>query len=149
MVALARFLGCLLFPGVRMATGMAVRWEAVRRVVLRRDDHRCVRCGREACDVHHRQPKGMGGTSNEEVAFGLANLISLCRECHSFVHANPLEAYKTGYLVHSWDDPETIAVLTKSWGTVSFRSDGSSESTGVCDLFLCYQDAPRDTSHQR
>lgn len=78
----------------------------------------------------------MGGTSNEEVAYGMANLISLCRACHSHVHANPIDAYQTGYLVHSWDDPETIAVLTKSRGAVSFRLDGSSEPAGVCDLFL-------------
>lgn len=123
------------------------KWENVRRVVLSRDDHRCVRCGREACDVHHRRSKGMGGTSNEEVAFGLANLISLCRGCHSFTHTHPAESYEHGLLVHSWDDPEVIGITTK-FGVLKIRSDGSSEQTGLCDV-ICDKDAPRDASHQR
>lgn len=46
----------------------------------------------------------MGGTSDPERASGLAGLILLCRECHSWVHANPQISYEEGWLVHSWDD---------------------------------------------
>jgi hypothetical protein len=75
----------------------------------------------------------MGGTSNEEVAFGLANLISLCRDCHSYVHAHPAESYAQGFLVRSRQDPELIDVITK-FGVLKIRSDGSFEQTGVCDF---------------
>jgi len=55
----------------------------------------------------------MGGTGDEEVAFGLANLVSLCRECHSHVHANPAESYELGWLVHSWDEPAELLRRSK------------------------------------
>ena len=78
-------------------------------MVAARDGH-CVRCGGEITDIHHRKLRGMGGTSDQEVAFGLANLISLCRKCHDWVHAHPAESYRLGLLVHSWDNPEDIPV---------------------------------------
>ena len=61
-------------------------------------------------DCHHRQVRGMGGTSDPKRAFGLANLVLLCRECHQHVHGNPRESYAEGWLVHSWDSPEDIPV---------------------------------------
>lgn len=87
-----------------------IKWETARKAALARDEERCRRCLRSATDVHHRKPKGIGGTSDEERAFGLANLVSLCRECHNRVHANPEESYREGWLVHSWQDPGDIPV---------------------------------------
>ena len=112
---------------------MAGKWDQVRKVVAARDVY-CVRCLREATDVHHRKVKGIGGTSNDEVAYGLANLILLCRACHSYVHANPREAYDTGYLVHSWDKPEMMGVIRKDHRILTFRSDGTFEQTEVCEF---------------
>jgi 5-methylcytosine-specific restriction endonuclease McrA len=83
----------------------------VRKQALLRDEYRCQRCLRDATDVHHRRVKGMGGTSDEEINFGLANLISVCRECHSYIHLNPAESYELGWLVHSWEDPEDVLVV--------------------------------------
>jgi 5-methylcytosine-specific restriction enzyme A len=114
---------------------MAGKWDHVRRTILSRDGECCVRCHYPACDVHHRKPKGMGGTSDEEVAFGLANLISLCRECHSYIHAHPAESYKLGYLVRSWDNPELVKIET-NLGSLEIRSDGTFEQIGTCELFL-------------
>jgi arginine/ornithine N-succinyltransferase beta subunit len=76
----------------------------------------------------------MGGTSDEEVAFGLANLISLCRECHTYIHAHPAYAYESGYLVHSWDDPEIVKII-HNLGALKLSSDGTSEQE-ACELFL-------------
>lgn len=50
----------------------------------------------------------MGGTSDAERNYGLANLVSLCRTCHNHVHANPAESYEEGWLVHSWSDPADV-----------------------------------------
>lgn len=55
----------------------------------------------------------MGGTSDPEVSYGLANLVSLCRTCHAWVHAHPAKSYEQGWLVHSWNDPEDVPVKRK------------------------------------
>jgi 5-methylcytosine-specific restriction enzyme A len=83
------------------------KWKTVRKQILTRDDWKCVKCSGAANDVHHRKLKGMGGSKLLDTP---ANLISLCRTCHSWVHANPNESYKLGYMVHSWDDPENIPI---------------------------------------
>ena len=36
-----------------------------------------------ATDIHHIQPKGMGGTSGKDI---IENLIALCRKCHEDAH---------------------------------------------------------------
>ncbi len=114
---------------------MATRWDRVRRSILERDGGICVRCHCEACDVHHRKPKGMGGTSDEEVAYGMANLISLCRECHSRIHAHPAQSYRDGFLVQSWDNPELIKIVS-SLGALKISSDGSFELEACDPRFL-------------
>jgi len=85
-----------------------LNWETARKAALERDEHQCRRCSRPATDVHHRRIKGMGGTSDPEINFGLSNLLSACRECHSHVHLHPAESYESGWLVHSWDAPEDV-----------------------------------------
>jgi hypothetical protein len=75
----------------------------------------------------------MGGTSDEEINFGLANLVSLCVSCHRHVHAHPTASYASGFLVHSWDDPELIKIVSV-FGVLELCSDGSSVQTGVCDF---------------
>lgn len=112
-------------------------WENVRKRVLDRDG-RCLRCGAQATDVHHRKPKKMGGTKNQETWFSLANLVSLCRQCHSHVHSYS-NRYVDGWMVHSWDDPENIPIrLSFSKFTefvVMLKSDGTVSFTGECEPF--------------
>lgn len=59
----------------------------LRRAVFRRDRYRCVICNvsgwTAGLDVHHAQPKGMGGS---RLLDDPENLVSLCRPCHSDVH---------------------------------------------------------------
>lgn len=57
------------------------RWRSVRWAALRRDKMRCQRCGvhkryGQGLTVHHIIPRNEGGGHH------LANLISLCPECH-------------------------------------------------------------------
>lgn len=80
-------------------------WIKAKKIVAARDGGKCLKCLGEATDIHHRIPRGMGGTSDPERNYGLANLVSLCRECHAWAHDDPQEAYRTGFLLHSWDDP--------------------------------------------
>jgi len=87
-----------------------VNWEKAKKACFERDEGKCRRCGREAQDCHHRKLKGMGGTADPVLKYGLANLISLCRSCHNWIHAHPAESYEAGWLVHSWDDPALIPI---------------------------------------
>ena len=85
-----------------------LNWKVARRACFLRDEGNCQRCLRPATDAHHRKVKGMGGTGDEETKYGLANLVSLCRPCHNYIHAHPAESYELGWLVHSWQDPSEV-----------------------------------------
>ncbi len=66
-----------------------------REAIRRRDGGVCFRCGcGGVMDLHHRQRRREGG-------HGLANLIALCPGCHRWVHANPTEARRCGWIVSS------------------------------------------------
>lgn len=45
----------------------------------------CLVCGASANDIHHIEPKGMGGRKSADK---IENLIPLCRRCHERAHAN-------------------------------------------------------------
>lgn len=69
-----------------------------RRVVLGRSE-RC-QVGADGCTVratiaHHILPRGSGGGSAHDPAFGFA----VCSRCHDHLHANPTEAYERGWLL--------------------------------------------------
>ena len=59
-------------------------------------------CTGRAQHTHHRVLRSQGGDNSP------ANLIAVCLNCHTQIHANPGESYCRGYLVHQWDDPATI-----------------------------------------
>lgn len=56
-------------------------WKRKRYVVLRRDNWRCVHCGEEATQVHHKRyaPKNIG---KEPIEW----LESVCKSCHEKLH---------------------------------------------------------------
>lgn len=56
-------------------------WQAIRKEVLDRDDHKCMTCGDPANEVHHRSysPEVMDGRDNSK-------LTSLCGRCHNRIH---------------------------------------------------------------
>jgi 5-methylcytosine-specific restriction endonuclease McrA len=63
-------------------------WRAILRAVYARDDYRCRRCGSEKLrkrwlHAHHISP----WAGNPTLRFDLANLVTLCRPCHSWVHS--------------------------------------------------------------
>jgi hypothetical protein len=47
----------------------------------------CEVCGAIANDIHHIEPKGMGGSKTKDY---IENLIALCRKHHEQAHANIL-----------------------------------------------------------
>ena len=46
----------------------------------------CEYCGRQAVDVHHLIPRGMGGSKTKDY---IENLMGLCRKCHNRAEADP------------------------------------------------------------
>ena len=81
------------------------------RLVLGRSRGICERCAeRNATDIHHRRPRGMGGTRHPEI-HSPANLLHLCADCHRWVESNSRAAYEFGWKVpHNTLDPVEVPV---------------------------------------
>jgi len=47
----------------------------------------CEVCPSVAVDIHHIEPRGMGGNPDKDV---IENLIALCRDCHSKAEAGAI-----------------------------------------------------------
>ncbi len=45
----------------------------------------CEMCNTKAVDVHHVEPKGMGGNKTRD---NIENLIGVCRKCHERCHGD-------------------------------------------------------------
>jgi hypothetical protein len=82
----------------------ALTWEAVRAQTLMRPmNGRCEYCGkRRPADAHHRWLHGQGGPDL------CHNLAAVCRQCHDFLHAHPVEARVRGFMVESWQNPADV-----------------------------------------
>jgi hypothetical protein len=72
-------------------------------------------CTRWACDPHHRVLRGAGGCHGEAKTQSdrLANLLLVCRPCHSWVHGgnNRKAAEAHGWIVRRGTDPAFVPVL--------------------------------------
>ena len=99
---------------------------ATRQLVIDRDGRRCVRCHKPGQHIHHRKPRGMGGTSDPAIN-SPANLIYLCMVCHEYIEKHREEGYADGWLVRRNTDPATVAVLALSGLELTYRHDGSVE----------------------
>lgn len=67
----------------------SAEWKAVIRAVYKRDGYKCLRCGsghvgKKKLHAHHIKP----WAGNPDVRFDLDNLVTLCRECHEWVHSS-------------------------------------------------------------
>jgi hypothetical protein len=94
-----------------------------------RANRRCERCGTDWSDfwsMHHRRPRGMGGSKRPEVN-AASNILLLCGSgttgCHGWVESNREEAYELGLLVHKWQMPVEVPV-TLWHGTFLLDDDG-------------------------
>ena len=93
--------------------------------MIQRDGYACIRCGKAELQLHHRRPRGMGGTEREETNQP-QNLISLCLRCHTWVERHRSDAITAGWLVQQLDDPATVACLVDRQSRyVYLTADGS------------------------
>lgn len=63
-------------------------WNSKRAQIIRRDDYKCVRCGKhkdqETLTVHHIKSRAKGGGDYS------SNLVTLCSACHNYVEIRDL-----------------------------------------------------------
>jgi 5-methylcytosine-specific restriction enzyme A len=99
--------------------------EKTRNIIKERAGERCEMCGVrcEAGQIHHRQPRGMGG-SKERESRSAANGLYLHERCHFKIERNRSDGYQKGWLVHKWETSEDKPVLM--WdGWKILGADGS------------------------
>lgn len=95
-----------------------------RSLVLQRDGGRCVICGGRGAEIHHRQPRGAGGSSSPAIN-SAANLLTLCRRCHREVESWRTVAEDYGYIVRRGiTDPADVRVLIHGYGWALLSADG-------------------------
>ena len=107
-----------------------------REIVKARAGERCERCGTnwsEFWSIHHRRPRGMGGSKRAEIN-SPANLILLCGSgttgCHGWIESNRAQAYEDGLLVRSGVDPRSVPVRLRA-GRVWLLPDGDMQPCRV------------------
>lgn len=108
-------------------------WGSLRTLVTARSRDRCEACGVRLVhgrwSVHHRKPKGMGGTRDPELD-SPANLLVTCGDgatgCHGWLDGNP-EAYRRGLLIRrsSVERPEEVPVVLWSGRRVLLDDTGN------------------------
>jgi 5-methylcytosine-specific restriction protein A len=113
-----------------VSTGFSPR---VVALILQRDGGHCARCDRHVehgirgldWDLHHRMPRGMGGTRNTWVNEA-ANGVTLCRECHNYVERNRADATDMGWLISRLgrERPTDKAILHARLGYGLLTDDG-------------------------
>lgn len=101
--------------------------KATVALIVERDAAACVRCGRPVdlaargigWSVHHRRPRGMGGSRARAVS-SAPNGVVLCGSgvsgCHGAVEANREAGRQHGFLVPQWRDPADVPVLHRLHG---------------------------------
>ena len=103
-----------------------------------RSGGRCELCGASGSmrwSLHHRIPRGMGGSKDRRLNLP-SNILLLCGSgtegCHGWVESNRAIAYAEGLLLHRNDDPaqspiktaEGWAILDDEGGLIMLGSGG-------------------------
>jgi hypothetical protein len=117
-------------PARRRGTGPD---QATVDLVLERANYSC-----EVCDqglghirgldwsIHHRIPRGMGGTWDEDINLP-SNLLLVCGSgtsgCHGMVEANREVSHRAGWLVKRDPNPSQVPVLIERGLTWVYLTD--------------------------
>jgi hypothetical protein len=89
--------------------------ETVRELVLIRSGGNCEVMVGPSClyavhQIHHRRPRGMGG-SRRESTNKASNALGVCWPCHAHIESNRDRALRNGWLVSQGDEPAEQSVL--------------------------------------
>ena len=114
-------------------------------LIVKRDEGRCFRCGVSVhmkmrgidWSIHHRQPRGMGGTSRRvTVACGVVLCGSGTTGCHGYVESHRHEARERGLLVplNGTLKPREVAAVRWDGLAVWLTDDGRAEPVGETEF---------------
>lgn len=84
--------------------------QATVDLVRARDGDQCRRCHREYQQIHHRKPRGMGGT-RDPLINSPSNLVCVCQTCHQWIETHRVDALRDGWLVSQWGDPASTPIV--------------------------------------
>jgi hypothetical protein len=77
----------------------------VRAIIRQRSDSWCEYCGKQrGTEIHHRRPRGMGGTRRES-SNTASNGLLLCGDCHRWAESDRAEALLYGVLLLQIQNP--------------------------------------------
>ncbi|CAM3288465.1 HNH endonuclease [Stackebrandtia soli] len=95
--------------------------------VMERDGG-CILCSQQrGCQIHHRQPRQMGGTKDPAIN-SPSNLIVLCGDCHRRVESHRADAEAHGWIVRRPYIPSHEPILRRGvW--VYLLDDGEVSET--------------------
>jgi hypothetical protein len=97
-------------------------------LVLARADGSCERCLRRPPEqLHHRKPRGSGGSSDPAIN-SPANLLAVCSQCHLEIEGNRTVSKEQGWLVRFEHSPAETPVWIAGLGKVFLNDDGSTTS---------------------
>ena len=79
-------------------------WKNAQRLAMQRDNFLCVECRKRgdlvpAVLVHHIQPITPANINDPAITLNLANLESLCADCHAAIHASESRNQRRRYVV--------------------------------------------------
>jgi hypothetical protein len=117
-----------------------------------RDNGSCARCGVRLSgfySLHHRKPRGMGGTKDPR-SDDPRNLIHLCGSgttgCHGLIESNRHQGYETGWLLRSLDHLD-VPLLAPDGRLITLHANGervdmvTPESLNAAETFYVGADA--------
>lgn len=84
--------------------------QATRDAVYSRDRGCIVGGCTDWLQIHHRRPRGMGGTRRED-SNGLAALVLVCEEHHAWIESNRETARDRGLLVTQHQTPADVPLV--------------------------------------
>jgi 5-methylcytosine-specific restriction protein A len=85
----------------------------VRQIVVERSGGYCEGCAYQRAEqIHHRRPRGMGGSSAADTNTA-SNALALCYPCHAGFESRREAAEKFGWLVPQGISPASRPVLRR------------------------------------
>lgn len=98
--------------------------QATAQAVAGRQQGMCLRCNeRPGSQIHHRQPRQMGGTRDPRINLP-SNLVWICEDCHRHIESHRSDAYADGWLIRRGADPASQCLITPARMVIVLDSDG-------------------------
>ena len=94
-----------------------------RRLIYERACGLCESCTRPGAEIHHRRPRGAGG-SKDPLTNTAANGVLLCSGCHRWIESHRADALDEGWLVRQSQDPRTVPLLYRGSKWACLTLDG-------------------------